>query len=253
MKTLISLVIFLLISANSYSQIVKYSIEAGGNYSFIPKKSYETINIQPSTIPFNDGYIVLILPLEKETESQGKLGFVLNNNFTFPINKHISFKTGLGFSINKLNLKISSKYYIPYYYGEDSICHPLIINDTTLNMNSYWLKGESSYSVDYDMFILKIPLLIQSSLFNERLLFTSGVSMSIMAHVKRKYNSNINLYTSPFLKDIFLNINFGLEYKVFKNIYFGVYYERSISDIRSYKPFIDPEIYYNQKTSNKWI
>ncbi len=211
MKTLSIFIVLLFISLNLYSQKISYSIETGCNYSFFTKSKYEKER-----------------HTETEVSSKGKTGFFLNNNFSFPLNKFIAFKTGLGFSLNNTDL-------------------------TTTTKPQMFQNGSGFPIFFFNIYQIRIPLQLQLSFFNEKLLIASGISTSVLIHAENTpENNGTNTYTvivdnngfentpesniityntNNEFKNTFMNINFGVEYNIFNNVYAGVQYEYSATDL----------------------
>lgn len=244
MKTISTLIIFLLISLNLFSQKIEYSIEAGGNYNI------------------STNYI---------NNSTGKLGFHLSNKFTFPLNKHFSLKTGLG--LDQLNSNLNHRTAGMVYFsgtnmttfyndrqpfiipnsvivvydengeviGYEENLNPLILNPDTTNYNY-------PISSNYNLFLLNIPLQIQINFFKNRLLLTTGFSASTIIYAKNTMKfingESIEYNANDDFRNVFFNLNIGLDFKIFKNIYAGIYYERSSNIVKSKNQFIDPEATY---------
>ncbi len=78
--------------------------------------------------------------MEKEIESKGKFGFYVKNDFTFPINKYLAFKTGFGIGINNVDLKITNTY---SYNSKDSIGFGYVIGVPIPDSSDYRVYGWS--------------------------------------------------------------------------------------------------------------
>ena len=234
MKTLSIFTVLLLISLSLYSQKTSYSIETGANYSFFTN-SYETGTQEVQMVPYG-------MISEKEISSKGKTGFFLNNNFSFPVNKFIAFKTGFGFSLNNVDLTTTINYSWEY-----SIDTPFVIFIDTSSTGPYYIS-EFKNKANYNIFQIRIPMQLQFSFFNEKLLIASGISISALIQAKNTPETNtINRYTyiaNNDFENIFMNLNFGVEYNLFNNVYLGVQYEYSVTDLM--KGDINP---YNQTQS----
>ena len=108
MKKFIYLIITLILSISSYSQSAKYSLTAGGNYSFFTMTSF-SFELEEGYNSFY--YLSSSRVFNKEISSKGKVGFFINNSFSFPINKFLAFKTGFGLSMNNMNLEVKYESY----------------------------------------------------------------------------------------------------------------------------------------------
>ncbi len=245
---LVYILIFLFItSGNLYSQ-KQYTFSAGSNFSIVSKYS-----------------------------DNGKLGFHLNGDVEFTINKHISITTGLG--VKQLNLKtkgLSRSAEMTYFTGINAQTiyndrqpfiipgSVVIIGDSTYtenpdpiaidsigNLHSYWNNAgtqlSSYYPSNYKLIILNLPIQIQFSLLKNKLELSGGVSISSIIYAKSYTDSkwidpettsygnndsyNLSYNANSDFKSAFINANIGARYKVFKNIYAGFAYERSITNI----------------------
>ncbi len=163
--------------------------------------------------------------------SVGEFGFNLGNKFTIPLNKHFSIKTGFG--LNQLKGNINSDIFdFPYF------------------------------SLNYNLLSLNIPLQLQINFLKKRLLLTTGFSASTIIYAKSEARlddgSYIEYNAKDDFKNFFLNMNIGIEYKIQKNTYLGIFYERSNNIIKNQNLFIDlnPQVTYGgdlEKNSNTYL
>ena len=218
-------------SVNLYSQKITYSIEAGANYSFFTNSEHKTQDQETHTIYTSSGgyYTITAVDLnssEKKISSKGKTGFFINNNFSFPVNKFIRFKTGFGLSLNNADLTTKVK----------------DLNYTTFSFYEYENKAT------YNIFQIKIPLQLQLSFFNEKLLLSNGISISAIINAKNTFETNAtNSYTyiaDNDFENIFVNFNSGFEYNIFKKVYIGVQYEYSATKLMTENTSYQTQSFY---------
>jgi len=257
MRTLSTLLFFVIISVNSFAQSVKYSIDAGSNYSYFSlllpdkinsEKVYSSIIIEYEWIDYLDIYDQLIQI--NKIKSYGGVGFYFNNNFTFNINKHLSFKTGIGFSKNIFNydlnfstidlfdtkIKDSSKFINPFFTTGEVFSELLIFSDT--------LNQHKNINSNYSVFNLNIPLLLQIKKIKDKLLFSAGVSFSIILSATKTTEINsikIEKYnlTSDF-EQISINFHSNIEYQLYKNVFISLSYIRGVTDIKNRQGIVMP-------------
>ncbi len=228
------LVIFLLIiSSNLYSQKRQYSINAGSNFTI-------------STLSF-----------------EGKFGFYASGDVAFPLNNHLSLKTGIGIKQLSFSVSGSRTSEMIYFTGTNGQTlyndrEPFIIPGSVTqvgdssyientqplfidSLHTYW--GNSNYyPSNYFTLLFNIPIQLQVNLIKNKLLLTSGISVSSIIYAKNTINNkwgdpeasdyNNKSYTAnKDFKSAFINANIGAKYKVFRNFYAGFEYERSITNI----------------------
>jgi len=227
------IVIFLLLlffSFSIFAQKAEYMISAGANYNFFTISSYNTEYQQ--NIPTNSGYTSVTTSTYKlEINSTGASGFFVKNDFSFPVNKVISFNTGFGISLNNSDLTIKSKstYNSNGYTFLDSSYIFVLDTGTVFNYNYEYIN-----SSDYNIFLLNIPIQLQIKLFKEKLNLVGGLSISALMQAKKTYSindgKNTIIATNDF-ENIFFNVNFGFSYNLFDNIYAGIKYDYSVTDV----------------------
>jgi len=242
----ILITILILISFNSFGQRFEYSLGGGGNYSYFSNVSADT----------KDGF-----------------GFSVNNGLTFSLNKYFSIKTGLGISMLNVNYTSGKTAEMTYFSGTtiDSLYYndrePFIIPGSVIpisdssytenthiipigeNMyNNYWDNGSTimPHTSFYKLFLLNVPLQLQVGLFKNKILLSPGFSVSTIIYAKNKLTINQETYeyiANDDFNNFICNLNMGIKYNVYKNIYAGIQYERSITSLKgNANNFIDPEI-----------
>jgi hypothetical protein len=182
---------------------------------------------------------------EKEIESKGKFGFYLNNNFSFPINKFLAFKTGFGLSVNNVDLKTNYTYsgIQGFYYDTANI----YFSDSGYRVYGYSRNAKKS---NYNIFSLRIPVQLQFGLLKQRLLLSGGFSLLAILRAKntREVDSdNSYTYIEEGFENVFFNVCFGADYLVYKNLYAGIHYERSITNMERNSSYS----YYPNQTQYK--
>lgn len=222
---------FLLFTFSNFAQNAEYKISAGANYNFFTMSSYETENQQ--TIPTNSGYTsYTISTYELEINSTGTSGFFIKNDFSFPVNKVIYFNTGFGISINNCDLitKSKSTYSSNGYTFVDSSYIFVIDTSSVFNYNYEYMR-----SSNYNILLLNIPIQLKLKLLNEKLDFACGITISALIQAKNTYSiSEVNKYTeiaTNKFENMFFNVNLGFAYNIFDNIYAGIQYDYSLTDI----------------------
>lgn len=270
MKKIILFLVLIFLSISFFAQKIQYSVSAGSNYSFfslsIPKNLnnenvYSNINVfyYPKDFYGSDytkTYSQLIQI--KQISSRGRLGFYLNNNFTFPINNYLSFKTGLGFRKKNINynvrflsinnydetIKDSSKFINPFFVQERAYFIENVFSDT--------LHQTQNMKLQYSIYELNTPLLLQVKLFKENLLISSGVSFSIILTSNNKPEINsikIEKYNSKAdFEQLSINFYSNIEYRIYKNIFASLSFAKSLTNIKNKPDVIIPNsFYYNFK------
>jgi hypothetical protein len=174
MKTINILIILLLVSESLFSQKIGYDITVESNYSYVSNS--EISQKIPTDSPVFYGYN----GLESKTVSNlfanidytfsGNFGFYFDASIVLPINKRLSYKTGLGLSMN--NIKIQKESIVT---GEVFVVvYDTINNDTLVRVYDVDEIAEFSSFVNdfnkpkienasYNTFFLRIPMHLQIS------------------------------------------------------------------------------------------
>ncbi len=225
MKTLSTLFFLVMLTVNIFGQNIKYSISAGSNYSFFSKFNKNSF-IEPELTEY--GYSSWPSSLIGESiRSKGGFGFFVDNDFAFPINSRLAFKTGFGLRMNNIDIdnnsiNVDSAFLInPDWNSVGTIVYPSI---STKN--------------NYNIITITFPIEMQVNFIKGKLLMSSGIIISRLINSRKtsytgigtthKYNAD-----NEFEK-IFFNVNLGIEYKVFKNFFAGISYDLSVSEIIKY-------------------
>ncbi len=237
-----SLIIFLLIISSSLYSQRQYSISAGSDYS-----------------------------VSTNSSNKGKFGFHFSGDVQFSLNKHFSIKTGVG--IKQLSFSISSRTSEMIYFTgiNGQIIYndgqPFIIPNSVIetdsgyventepilfdSLHNYWGNDfnelTNSYPSKYMTVMFNVPIQLQVNLFKNKLLLTTGTSISTIIYAKNiletkgidpeaiDINADNDSYTANSdFNTVFANVNIGAEYKIFKNFYAGLFYERSITNPLKY-------------------
>jgi len=232
-KVILPLIILVLFSINLSAQKVRYSADAGTNYSFFTLSKFQSSD--KSTV-----------------NSSGKFGFYFRNNFTFSISEYLAIKTGLGF--NSINAdyqkvrKISGNQLIiipnngdtqPVYNGNT---RPVLYEDIggivdgnhymdiTNSTNPNGLIGNPYYQV----YQLSTPVQIRLAMLEQKLFLFTGASMSTIIQAKRSYkleSGKKSYKVDDEFNRVYFNTNLGVEYNLLKNLYAGIFYEYSLTNI----------------------
>jgi len=238
MKKTIVFIVFLIISLNLFSQNADYFIELGGNYNFFSVSSFHSTK-QEEILPQTTGYSTITYTFEKKHSSKGKTGFFINNNFSFPVNKLLSFKTGFGFSLNNIDLKttIGSSWNneSTNTFFIDDTSNIVVFQDSNTIFTPINYQSDFKNIANYNLFLIRIPMQLQFQLFNQKLLLSGGLSISALMQAQNTPETNaINKYTYVVNNDfenIFFNMNFEINYNIFNNIYVGARYEYSVTNV----------------------
>ena len=240
MKSIIPIIYILLISLNVFGQKIGYSIEAGINYNFFTKPY---LGNETRESPTPTSYSDTILFSDLQISSSEKIGYTVKNSFTFSINNKFALKTGLNFSFNNIDSKVSDKSIKAYIDSESgNIIYQKNTYATDTLSNQIYESGTVSclscpnpkvLEAHYSLFFITVPLHIQRSIFKEKLLVSSGISISFILPFRKKFKSTC--CDSPYFgfgqfKKVFYLIDFGIDYKVHKNIYIGIDYSQSIAN-----------------------
>ena len=219
MKNFITLIL-LSITTISFGQTVDYSIDAGTNYNFFTLTSLGS---------YDPEAVVL-----KEVKSSGKIGLYINNNFMLPVNKHLSFKTGFGISIINADYQL-----ILEQSRNNSNVNILdstwnVVIDTSSVIFPYVTQNLYTTENEYNFIMIKLPMQLQFNFFKQKLFFQGGISIAAIVQAKTSVGTSSGKFTyrvGSIFEKVFFNMNFGIEYKLYKNLYAGILYEYSLTNI----------------------
>ncbi len=233
MKTSLIILIFLFLGFNNFAQKAEYTISAGVNYNFFTMSDYKSDYQQ--TFSSTSGYTSYTTSTyELEIESKGATGFFVDNGFSFPVNKYIAFKTGFGISLNNTDLITKAKSTYSSNTGIVFDTSFVFVTDTSSVLNPYVYNYDYMTGSDYNIFLLNIPIQLQVNLLNEKLQLEGGLSISALMQAKSTFATNTNKYTqiaTNNFENIFFNVNFGFAYNIFDNIYAGLKYDYSVTNV----------------------
>ncbi len=222
----------LFLALNNFAQKAEYTINAGANYNFFTMKSVNQENQQNFSSNSDYTYFT-ISTYEIEIESDGATGFFIDNAFLFPVNKHIYFKTGFGISINNVDIitKTKSTYQNNSVYPFFVDTTHIIVVDTNriVPYTNEYVTGK-----DYNIFLLNIPIQIQVKLLKEKLNLDGGLLISAVMQAKNTFSTNTGSYThiaTNNFENMFFSVHLGVSYNIFDNIYAGVKYDYSVTDV----------------------
>ncbi len=218
----IFIITLLALSFNSFGQKLKFSVSSGVNTNFFGVvEETEKVSTSGTT-----GYVfVNYNSRDTEFESKPKLGFFIDGSLSYSFNNYFSVETGIGISSNPMKLiSIDEITYADIEFGEND----MIIENWVIRTDEY------CKDIEFNNFLLNIPLCVNLELLNQRIIISAGTEISKVLssykHIKTDYETEILDFKKD-LKSFIWNMKFGVKFKLYKRLFLGLDYKRSINKI----------------------